>query len=148
MSCNSFRDCLSNAWTFLRSSIACCVNSPCLIAFPLCLGAPEPRASMHPAALLAGRRRRPIGAAGTALGSAARARQHWPDVAGMPAHGFNSGVAGVTSGFGLPMISIGSIRASVIAAGETADLSVGTAGAFCVTLPTIAWPPSWTETLF
>jgi hypothetical protein len=53
---------------------------------------------MHPAALFAGYRRRPTGAAGTGLGPTAR--QHPPGVAGMAAHKFNLGVAGITSSSG------------------------------------------------
>src|ERR1035437_6254157 len=44
MSFSSCRDCRSNAWTCSRSSIACCVNRPCLRAFWFCFGAPEPGA--------------------------------------------------------------------------------------------------------
>jgi hypothetical protein len=52
---------------------------------------------MHPAAGLAGHRRRPTGAAGTGPGVAARARQHQPGVAGMmAAHYLDLGFAGMT----------------------------------------------------
>ena len=48
-------------------------------------------------------------------------------------------------GFSLcSMIGIGIVRASVTTACDDAALVLLLAGAFCVTVPTIAWPPSLT----
>ena len=50
-------------------------------------------------------------------------------------------------GFSLcSMIGIGIVRASVTTDWDDAALVLLLAGAFCVTVPTIAWPPSLTET--
>jgi hypothetical protein len=96
MSCSSFSDCRSNAWNCFRSAIACLVNTPCLNAFLLFVGAPEPGA--HPCIrqrLLpdtAGDRQGPTGPC-----VAARTYQHQPGVAGMmAAHNLDLGFAGMT----------------------------------------------------
>jgi hypothetical protein len=96
ISCSSFRDCRSNAWNCFRSAIASLVNAPCLNAFLLFVGAPEPGA--HPCIrqrLLpdtAGDRQGPTGPC-----VAARTYQHQPGVAGMmAAHNLDLGFAGMT----------------------------------------------------
>jgi hypothetical protein len=75
-----------------------------------------------------------------------RAGQHWISVARMVADHFcPSGLNGSTSGAWFSMIGIGSIGASIRAGGDGAAFAAAI-DEFCVTLPTIACPPSLTET--
>src|SRR5260221_4743104 len=95
-------------------------GDPAVLArIPVSPGRAGPRrTAMHAAALFAAHRRRAARAAGTDFCAATRARQHRAGIAGVVAHACASGFAST----------------------ETITL------ACCVTLPTVALPPSPTDT--
>src|SRR5229473_134900 len=83
-------------------------------------------------------------AAGTDFCPATRARQHRTGIAGVIAHACVCRFASTESCSCSPGSGIGTIRASVTAgAGVLSDTITL---ACCVTLPTMALPPSWTDT--
>ena len=101
---------------------------------------------MHPTALFSADRRRHTGFAGTRLCPAALTRQHRASVTRMttPLHFFVLAATGVRTGFSI--IGIAGCRASVRAGLDRRDFFEAAPGTDWVTLPTIAWPPSLTDT--
>src|SRR5260370_6147181 len=102
------------------------------------------RAAVHAAALFAAHRRRAARAAGTDFCPATRARQHRTGIAGVIAHACVCRFASTESCCCSPGSGIGTIRAAVTAGAGV--LSETITLACCVTLPTMALPPSWTDT--
>src|SRR5262245_41636769 len=102
---------------------------------------------MHSATPLAVHRWRLAGLARAGLGTAAPAGQHRPGVARMMAsHLFDLRLNGTIAGAGSATIVIAAVRASASAGGAAPALSAAVSPWACVTLPTIAWPPSLTDT--
>src|SRR6266852_4730292 len=98
------------------------------------------RAAVHAAALFAAHRRRAARAAGTDFCPATRARQHRTGIAGVIAHACVCRLASAGSCSRLESSGIGTIRAAVTAG--AGPLSETSTLACCVTLPTMALPPS------
>src|SRR5258706_16027121 len=102
---------------------------------------------MHPTTFLAVHRWRPPRLARTSLGTAARAGQHRPGIARVIAgHLPGSRLDGTVADARSPTIGIVGICEWLSASGDAAALSLVVSCAACVTLPTIAWPPSLTDT--
>src|SRR6266478_847008 len=102
------------------------------------------RTAVHAAAFFAAHRRRAARSAGADFCAATRARQHRTGIAGVIAHGCAPRLASTGSCCCSPGSGIGTIRASVTAG--AAPLSETITLACCVTLPTMALPPSPTDT--
>src|SRR6185295_19609534 len=98
-------------------------------------------AAVHAAALLAVHGRRAARAAGAGFGATARARQHRPGISDAIAHAFASLLASAAFRFRLEPAAFGAFRAAD--AGFWSDTITR---ACCVTLPTMALPPSPTDT--
>src|SRR5467141_4857946 len=106
------------------------------------------RTAVHAAALFAAHRRRAAQAAGTDFCAATRAGQHRAGIAGVTSHAFASGLASRLASTGSCSRSersgMGTLRAAVTAG--AGFLSETITLACCVTLPTMALPPSPTDT--
>src|SRR5882757_4274425 len=102
------------------------------------------RAAVHAAASLAAHHRRAARSAGSDPGAATRARQHRAGIAGVVAHACARRLASTGSGSRGPRSGIDTIRESVTAG--VGLLSETSTRACCVTLPTMALPPSPTDT--
>src|SRR5450755_3081264 len=102
------------------------------------------RTAVHAAALSAAHRRRAAQAAGTDFGAAMGAGQHRGGIAGVTSHAQACRLASTPSCSRSERSGIGALRAAVTAVAlllsETITL------ACCVTLPTMALPPSPTDT--
>src|SRR5216683_2029552 len=98
------------------------------------------RTAVHAAAPFAAHRRRAARSAGADFCPATRARQHRFGIAGVVAHAFASRFASTGSCSFAPRSGIETIRASVTAGAGL--LSETITLACCVTLPTMALPPS------
>src|SRR5215472_10462655 len=102
---------------------------------------------MHPTTPLSTYRRRPAGFARAGLGAAALARQHRSGVTRMGAgHLVALRFSGTGMGARSPKFVIGAVCASASAGGEFIALSGLVTRGVCVTSPTIACPPSLTDT--
>jgi hypothetical protein len=102
---------------------------------------------MHPTTPVAVHRRRPAGLARASLGTAARTGQHRPGIARVIAgHLLRLRLTGAGVDAGSPTIVIAGLCASARADGDAAALSGAVWPGACVTLPTIAWLPSLTDT--
>ena len=105
------------------------------------------RAAMHATSLLAMHRRRLAGRARASLGATARARQHRAGIARVIAgHLAGLRLNGTEVGAGSPTVFIAGPFGSARACGNAAAWVGPVARGVCVTLPTMAWPPSLTET--
>jgi hypothetical protein len=102
------------------------------------------RTAVHAAAPFAAHGRRAARSAGTDFGAAPRARQHRAGIAGVIAHAFASRFAAAESCFRLESLDLGTLRAA--GAAGLGFLSETITLACCVTLPTMALPPSPTDT--
>src|SRR4029079_12831537 len=103
-------------------------------AGPLC-------AAMHAAALSAVHRRRAARAIGTGFGATTRARQQRAGISDVIAHACACRLASAASRRRLEPEAFGAFRAA-----DAAFLSETITRACCVTLPTMALPPSPTDT--
>src|SRR6185369_9497501 len=113
-----------------------------LACVPVCLWRAGPACTaMHAAALSATRRRRAARAAGTGFGATTSARQHRACVAGVIAHACACRLASASACRRLEPEFFGAFRAA-----DAAFLSETITLACCVTLPTMALPPSPTDT--
>ena len=117
------------------------MNRPCLCAFWFALGAPDLGAAVHAAAFPAVHRRRAARVVGTGSGATTPARQHRAGIAGVIAHACASRLALAESRFRLEPEPFGAFRAA-----DAGLLSETITRACCVTLPTMALPPSPTDT--
>src|SRR6202043_3107918 len=97
--------------------------------------------AVHAAALFATHRRRAACAAETGLGATTGARQHRAGISDVSAHGCASRLASAESGLRLAPAALGAFRAA-----DAGFLSETITLACCVTLPTMALPPSSTFT--
>src|SRR2546429_8497257 len=98
------------------------------------------RTAVHAAALLAVHRRRAARAAGTGFGATTRARQHRAGVSDEIAHACASRLASAEPRLRLERAAFGALRAA-----DAGLLSETITLACCVTLPTMALPPSPTD---
>src|SRR4029453_1485202 len=108
----------------------------------VCLGRPgSPCAAVHAAALPAVHRRRAARFAGAGFGAATRARQHRAGISDVIAHACAARLASAESRRRLEPLAFGAFRAA-----DAGFLSDTITLACCVTLPTMALPPSPTDT--
>src|SRR5205814_5488793 len=117
-------------------------RSAVLARVPVCLGRAGSRcAAVHAAALVAVHRRRAARAAGTGLGATTRARQHRFGNSDVIAHASAARLASAESRLRLERAAFGAFCAA-----DAGLLSDTITRACCVTLPTMALPPSATDT--
>src|SRR5882757_8402185 len=102
---------------------------------------------MHSTTRFAMNRRRSAGLAGASLRATAPAGKHRTGIARVIArHLLDLRLNGITAGAGLRTAVTAGVRESVSTGGDAAVFSGTVFAGACVTLPTIAWPPSPTDT--